>query len=331
MYYTEEDADAMVEFPYQRKFLPSPQEMVSSFKNVIINVDKIIRVRGTIYKGVKYNGKAITIDARNDDYRKFDCVADHYTEEQRISAVGINRGENSINFWKNKYNRRICMKGIGKGDLSKVRDKIWKSAEEVNHFIPTRTIGVLMVTYNMMDGVWKDVGNVRVLDPCAGWGDRALACAMLKNVKYVGYDPNPELRSGYDRIQNDFSNVTLVTMPFEDSNIEKESFDRIITSPPFYDHEIYNINDPNQSINRYKTYNEWVEKFLYVMLDKCTNALVPGGYMAIHIINSRRMRSGVESTLEYLRQNGKFEYQGTIGFECTKSAPSPMHVWRKKL
>ena len=39
-----------------------------------------------------------------------------------------------------------------------------------------------------------------VLDPCGGWGDRLLGCATTPVWKYVGFDPNMNLRPGYARL-----------------------------------------------------------------------------------------------------------------------------------
>jgi DNA modification methylase len=59
-------------------------------------------------------------------------------------------------------------------------------------------------------------------------------------------------------------------------------FDLIFTSPPYFDREIYSIED-TQSCMRYPKYQDWRDKFLFKVLDKCVTVLLKGGHLIINI------------------------------------------------
>lgn len=91
-----------------------------------------------------------------------------------------------------------------------------------------------------------------VYDPCAGWGERMLAC-FHNGIDYTGVDINQDLRPGYRRMMRDFD-VEDVEMMWGDSstmNISGLSVDAIIACPPYGDTEIYsdigaeNLSDAN--------------------------------------------------------------------------------------
>lgn len=71
-----------------------------------------------------------------------------------------------------------------------------------------------------------------------------------------------------------------------------DGFDLTIIAPPYFDLEIYVPNDVTgtQSITRFKTWEEWYEKFLIASLAKCASVLRVGGILAL-IINEPPDRS----------------------------------------
>ena len=53
--------------------------------------------------------------------------------------------------------------------------------------------------------IFEYYGARTVLDPCAGWGDRLAGAAAADCVdRYVAFDPNVRLRSGYAQIMESF-------------------------------------------------------------------------------------------------------------------------------
>jgi hypothetical protein len=138
----------------------------------------------------------------------------------------------------------------------------------------------------------------RVLDPCAGWGDRLTgACISSCVEEYIAFDPNRSLRPGYTDIMkvlghqliecNDtmlrFSNgFQHHALPFEVGaaqlfNSEGFSgyFDLVFTSPPFFDYEMYSDANPK--------YSSWLDEFYVPMFQHCARLVKRGGFVCIHI------------------------------------------------
>ncbi len=133
----------------------------------------------------------------------------------------------------------------------------------------------------------------RVLDPCAGWGDRLTgAMTAIGVTKYVAFDPNRNLRPGYCKIMEygghtvrelsehkiHFSNdFEIHSLPFEIGSkmFADESFDIAFTSPPFFDYEMYNPSNPQ--------YKDWIEEFYTPLFQQVCRLVKSGGFFGIHI------------------------------------------------
>ncbi len=143
--------------------------------------------------------------------------------------------------------------------------------------------------------------NKRWLDISAGWGDRLLAACCL-DMLYVGYDPNPKLQSGHQAIIKDFSETgpfkqTVVPHPFETDSKDRPMtvkeqyksycsnpvFDVIFTSPPYFNLELYNDDDMNQSTYNYTRPQQWLGQFLCFSIYLAWAGLKVGGKLAINI------------------------------------------------
>lgn len=132
-----------------------------------------------------------------------------------------------------------------------------------------------------------------VLDPCSGWGDRLTgAMAASAVTKYVGFDPNKSLRPGYAQLLKlfghdcmhrsekmlSFSNgFECRAQPFEVGSLElpDSSFDLVFTSPPFFDYEMYNPDNPD--------YVDWIQDFYYPLMQQSCRLVKHGGHVAIYI------------------------------------------------
>jgi len=205
-------------------------------------------------------------------------------------------------------------------------------------------------------GVFKLLGAKKILDPCAGWGDRLVAACAL-NLQYVGYDPNSNLESCYDEIIHRFaSNQQRVNIEcFEDSTSLTNDFDLVFTSPPYFDTERYAIGslaEENQSWYRYDDLGAWLDFFMRPLIEKSYSSLKKGGYLALNIKDSVRRIKGsktkkrlpiCENIFAFAAEAG-FTYEGVIGMKM-KSKPGnqdgkrpsggvllcePIWVWKKR-
>jgi len=64
------------------------------------------------------------------------------------------------------------------------------------------------------------------------------------------------------------SQVNIYNSPVEDmlEILNDKYYDMCLTSPPYYDLEVYSHED-SQSINQYKSYDEWITKFIKPIID----------------------------------------------------------------
>jgi len=111
----------------------------------------------------------------------------------------------------------------------------------------------------------------RILDPCAGWGGRMIGAASI-GAYYHGFEPSTKTYKGLIELGNFlklFKNgfdFHIENIPFEDANIS-DFYDVALTSPPYYDTEIYSEEETN-SCNRYKTFDSWCSGFFIPMIEK---------------------------------------------------------------
>ena len=131
----------------------------------------------------------------------------------------------------------------------------------------------------------------KVLDPCAGWGGRLIGSSVVAG-SYTAYEPSTltvtgllGLRDFIKCIRSDFT-AEIHCLPYEDSHELWDHYDFAITSPPYYDSEEYSDEDTN-SLNRYKTFDDWCAGFYLPLIDKTMRQLKPGATFVLNIGNRR--------------------------------------------
>ena len=133
--------------------------------------------------------------------------------------------------------------------------------------------------------------NVRVLDPCHGWGGRLIGfMAAQIHGTYYGVDPSTRTSEGCKNLYEFLKasgvpgNADFTTAPFEAAG-PYEQFDLVFTSPPYYDTERY--ADEDTQAWKCPTYESFCEKFYRPMIEKSVNALKSGGVFALNIGNKQ--------------------------------------------
>ena len=129
--------------------------------------------------------------------------------------------------------------------------------------------------------------NFKVLDPCCGWGGRMIGCASIPNTTYVGCEPCTETYDGLVKLgewlktlQPTF-NYQISKVPFEDYKTD-EKFDMALTSPPYYNTEKYSDEETN-SLNRYDTYERWVDGFYNPLILNTMSHINDGGVFILNV------------------------------------------------
>ena len=131
----------------------------------------------------------------------------------------------------------------------------------------------------------------RVLDPCCGWGGRMIGCASIPNTRYVGCEPSTRTYEGLCKLGEWLKTLQptfeyeIHNVPYEDFEIT-ETFDMALTSPPYYDTEHY-CDEETNSMNRYATFDLWVNGFYSPLITKTVEALNENGVFILNIGDRR--------------------------------------------
>lgn len=173
----------------------------------------------------------------------------------------------------------------------------------------------------------ENLNGLRVLDPCSGWGSRFFGFWVSPRFStYAGIDPNIRLQLPYKKMSAWLSahmthlrpNGDMPTFSFLRARAEDASwitalfprngrtkyFDVVFTSPPYYDTEIYAAEDPEQSCNRYPSYDLWRDGFLGPMLHNSTSCLKDDGVVCLNVKNCKSCPRLVQDTAEIMADLG---------------------------
>ena len=324
-------------FPLLRDRLENPDLLFDNLKNYIPKIIqkpiqyKYILWKTKMFQNIKYkNQQFICIETQKDDYIKIDRLVDYFNELPRMKARRRDKVYSALEAWEN---REIVLEAWIKNKKAKgeiiplldMREQIWKMGLECNAFKATLAISI----YKMFQAK-------RILDFSAGWGDRLLSAIAFGAERYLGYDPNPDLQNGYREIINLFSdksgNYEVKMEPFETTTI-LETFDLILTSPPYYDFETYispdKVEANNQSIVKYPKFSNWMVNFLFTSIYKCWNALIIGGNMVIHLSDVYKTNY-VEAMILFILgwcEGSRFDGSVVSIGDCGK--PRPLWVFHK--
>lgn len=176
---------------------------------------------------------------------------------------------------------------------------------------PTLTAKYL---YQKYTEEFKNEDKIYIWDPSSGWGGRIMGAMAVKddrNIFYVGCDPNKDHTTGegrtkYDELvdyyhENSYRGNSLFPHMNEHKIIQcgsevmkdqkffkklKGKLHLVFTSPPYFAKEVYS-EDPEQSCNKFPTYDGWRDGFLRPTLETAVKWLRPGGYLLWNIADAK--------------------------------------------
>ncbi len=235
------------------------------------------------HKEVLENNEILPIDTRSKPGHK---ILDHYMKH----------------FWDVKNHKGVSLRSLI------TQDNLEKAlfANLRNHSTPyCSEIRRMLIMYGGMGSVTKYKAITTkalvtyfqakyILDPCVGWGGRMLGTlAAFPDTTYVGFEPDKNTFSALLQILKDEAipeharkRAALFKEPAE-IGLQKNigPFDMILTSPPYFNLEVYTSGQ--QSIQTYKTWDEWVSKWLKPVILRCLSLLKPGGVSCWSVKNFR--------------------------------------------
>lgn len=277
----------------------------------------------------KRDGTFVVIDSSHVPYER-ESITDFYTECVRMDAKRHFMAKTPMEMWIASGRHDTFVQeyhSLTKAQIKRYREDVYKMSKETTLF----RISWARSLYLLLGAGKK---NLKILDPCAGWGDRMIA-ALSVGAMYHGVDPSAALHGMYKNIAKDFdplgkSHVTK--SPFEDYTIEDPgTYDIVFTSPPYFTMELYS-NEEDQSTGRYESFDQWTTGFLHPLLKGSAEACAPGGYIAIHIANYKignREIPLVESVFSTSRKIPSMNYKGIVFLRGESQRDWPVWIWQK--
>jgi len=186
-----------------------------------------------------------------------------------IYEVEDYKGNNMLKLWK----REILEKAFK--SLDKPNRTVNSNLSEIKRAIKFNP--VTLYSPIMTKSIVKELDCKTIFDPCIGWGGRMIGTTCLgEDQHYTGCEPFTKTFNGLEGIVKDLcleKQVKLYNSPVETilDKLKEQRFDMCLTSPPYFDLEVYSHED-TQSIKNYQTYDDWLNGFIKPIIDfVCTN------------------------------------------------------------
>jgi len=188
---------------------------------------------------------------------------------------------------------------------------------------------------NVAKVLYDKLESKSILDFSAGWGDRLAGFyASETGESYLGIDPRKENHPIYEEQKQFYEKhrtmfevdkkSMFVEYPAEDFEYQKNMYDTVFTSPPYFSVERYSYDD-TQSWVRYKDIDTWNTQFLQKTLEKIWPSIKRGGYLLVNIADVFARTGGQRNMVEICNPMNNFlstfhdsEYKGCIGMEMAK-------------
>lgn len=322
-----------IEYPYAKYFL-SEQQLRDNFVKLISHKPKILHDQYNLVnirlapEKLKFNGDYYILLDEPSEYPDLELFSDYFNEQCRVECVFSSSKMSTKSYFRNNL-PNIINYLEKKGDdvnIKNMREAIWNiGPKECSTFKP-KLIKFFIELFNAR----------RILDISSGWGDRLIGVMASDIDCYHGFDPNPCLHQGYRKMIDFFSDIRvnkdaefiIKELPFEKAELQNSYYDLVMTSPPYFDMEIYDNNSINQS-TKDQSEASWFHNYLKVWINICHRALKPGAVIALNI-NQYRHQNYIYWMLKEMEKNNKWNYLGVISHSnIKKKNPQPTFVWRK--
>ena len=315
-------------FPYHKYFLDAPETMFRRLVETVSETSvEPYNVKGVTERQIltidpEYPEKPLFrsqfdvdvdpgylfLKLPKDHFYMFDALSDWFNEESRMEASFADY-ESPIDWWSEYKNREHTLiaayvlakeRGEDQPMLSDLRtamfrsSRLFKSIPRLNSQLGVRETQQFspLFTRFLIQLFSTNPTCVNVLDISAGWGDRLLGSIAAGVNSYLGYDPNSKLQRGYNSIIKKFGDRErhqVIQSPFENAKLQPETYDLVISSPPFFTVEHYTKEGPQSEIS-YNTFDVWLKEFLFRSVTIAWNALVPGGYLILYLADVRELK-----------------------------------------
>ena len=177
----------------------------------------------------------------------------------------------------------------------------------------------------MTKSIVEELDCKTVFDPCIGWGGRMVGTTCLgKDYHYTGCEPFTKTFNGLENMAKDLDigdQVTLYNRGVETvlEELDDQKFDMCLTSPPYFDLEVYSHED-TQSIKKYDTYEEWIDKFIKQIIEYVCTHVGKYSCWSVKNIKTDKKYNLLDDVIRIHSENGwKLERQFSIKKNTTKN------------
>ena len=170
----------------------------------------------------------------------------------------------------------------------------------------------------MTKSIVRELGCKTVFDPCIGWGGRMIGTTCLgDDYHYTGCEPFTKTFQGLEKMSEDLGiqdQLTIYNQPVEQvlDTIDDKTFDLCLTSPPYFDLEVYSHED-TQSIKNFETYEEWIEGFIKPIIDYVCSHVTKYSCWSVKNIKTDKKYNLLDDVIKIHEDNGwKLDRQFSI-------------------
>jgi hypothetical protein len=165
-----------------------------------------------------------------------------------------------------------------------------------------------------------------ILDFTMGWGGRMIGACAMDVPHYIGIDLNTNLKEPYEKMVEfvkPYTN-TKITLMFKDAlkvDYSKLTYDMVLTSPPYYNIELYNKTTA-------KTQDDWDKEFYEPIIQKTWAGLQKGGHYCLNV-NTEIYERVAKKILGKPFKTVKLEKALRTHSEATEKYSEFVYIWRK--
>lgn len=205
---------------------------------------------------------------------------DYFTALPRMDT----RGDKGWTFWEMLDDRKALMEK----NFIKKMIKYYKDTQPNYPLIKVwwRIFNIYYGSINQFKpliamGVYCKYKPKSVLDFTMGWGGRLAGACALNIPKYTGVDLNPDLEKPYEDMVSTLKPMTTtqIKLFFKDAlkvDYSKIDYDLVLTSPPYYNIELYKGTQKQEK-------DIWDKEFYEPLFTKTWKHLKRGGHYCLNV------------------------------------------------
>jgi len=318
------------EYPYYRYF--TDDETIRKYMDKLTDYKTTVTDQSVKYPFLKqarweldFEGAPYTIINYPEEYPDLEVISEYFNQQCRVRCIHHPSKDSHLEYFQSHYKDIIeWLRKEGKPVTPKTMDEaVWKNGPSMCTTFKPKIIKKLI----------KLFGADRVLDISAGWGDRLIGAIAAGVEEYQGYDPSPCVQKGYKQIVDFFKpkgKFVVDQIPFEEAKPKKGHYDLVMSSPPYFDLEVYvkGEGEKKQSIYGLNE-RQWYTTKLMEWINVAYDGLRKGGILALNI-NTVKGQKYLQWLVDDMAKDKRWYRLGTISYaKPDLKAPQPVFIWEK--